>query len=1165
MLNLLNNVPLDVKERIAQLSKNDDILKGFLELVILFGEKGIIVKEKIESIGGKFENLGYGFGIITINSDKLEQIGGIEEIQYIELPKILYTSDLESNRASCVPDVWNLYGLTGKGVLVGFIDSGIDFTHPAFKDADGNTRIDYICDLSEGGKIWSKNEINQALKSPNPYEIVNERDLSGHGTHVAGIACAGGNIDRKYYGVAYESSIAMVKMTPEGKVNYARSTQLMRGIKFLLDKSYEIKKTLAINLSFSTNDGAHNGSSLLEQYIDTICNLERISFVVASGNEGDRAHHVGGVLEASQNISINIAEDERVIVLQFYKDFLDDISVEIKSPAGVVSQNLFIKEGYYEGAIGDDRYFIYNSGPKPFDINGEIVITLSSQKEFILGGVWQITINSLSKTRGKYDIWMPISEGLNPNTKFLKPNPFNTLGIPATVQGVISVGSYNYRLNSISSFSGRGEIGGDKPDLAAPGEGILSSIPMGEFDSLSGTSMAAPHVVGAAALLMQWGIIQGNDVYMYGDRLKYFLLKGAIRDKNDVEYPGPTWGYGKLCVKGGVDLAKGIGVVRQQVNKKEYIVEYDGDIMAAFKNIDFAYPLILDERYAVVYIDEDKAEDFFSKTKEIIYVEDLTHYILNQVSPLDSANILKFHTSSFLNLRGQGVLVGIVDTGIDYLNKEFMYENDTTRIIDIWDQTLPGDSFPKDFGFGREYVSEEINNAIAAKSKGEDPYAIVNSKDEIGHGTNMAGIIGGRGINPQLVGAAPDCQFAVVKLKPDRIILPENAIEGKGIPVYSSINIILAIKHLYNLARKLNIPTVIYIPLGTNEGAHDGSSIVERYIDEISKIRGIVVVTGCGNQGDQDIHTDGVLKQDEERIVEIKVDEMERELSFEIWCKKPDKVSIGIISPSGEVVDKIPAKIQEQEEIKLVYEGSTILVKYFIPEEITGDELIRVNIQNITSGIWRFKLIGDYIVSGRYDIWLPQRELLKNGTRFLAPSQYVTLTVPSTSNRIISCAYYNQNNNTVVAASGKGYTRDLRVKPDIAAGGVNAITTAVGGGVTTVSGSSVAAAVTAGASALLLEWGIVKGNDVTMYSTKLKTYLIRGARQRTGDVYPNREWGYGQLDLDKVFMSVRGFEREKNIDRGIIEYEMYKSKLVNEAEGNIYINIPKDVYELIDN
>lgn len=1114
--------------------------------MILFGEKGEIVRTKIEALGGKFENLGYGFGIITINTELLDKVASIEEIQYIELPKILYTSDLESNRASCVLGAWNLYGLTGKGVLVGFIDSGIDYTHPAFKDMEGNTRIDYICDLSQGGKVWDRNEINEALRQKDPYTKVNERDLSGHGTHVAGIACAGGPIDKRYYGVAYESSIAMVKMTPEGKVNYAKSTQLMRGIKFLLDKSYEVKKPLVINLSFSTNDGAHNGKSLLEQYIQTICNLERISFVIASGNEGDRAHHVGGLLSSPQNIPINMSSDERVIVLQFYKDFLSNINIQIKNPSGIITDNITIKDGYNEGTIGEDRYFIYNSGPKPFDINGEIVITISSNSEFILGGIWEIIINSESNTMGKYDIWMPISEGLNPNTKFLKPDPFNTLGIPATVQSSISVGSYDYKLNTISSFSGRGKTGGNKPDLVAPGEGILSSIPMGGFDSLSGTSMATPQVAGAAALLMQWGIVQGNDFYMYGDRLKYFLLKGARRNKSNVKYPDAIWGYGELCVKGGMDLAKGVTRFRQKGNRTSYIVEYDGDILGAFKNIDFAEPLILDERYAVIYIEEDKAEDFFDKTKEIIYVEDLTHYTLNQVSPLESADILKFHNNPFLTLRGQGVLVGIVDTGIDYLNKEFMYENDTTRIVEIWDQTSSSENYPKEFGFGRVYSRDEINKAIEAKNNGSNPYDIVDSKDEIGHGTNMAGIIGARGINPELVGAAPDCEFAVVKLKPKKVLLPEGAVEAKGTPVYSSTDIILAIKYLYNLSRKLNKPMVIYIALGSNEGAHDGSSILERYIDEISKIRGIVVVTGTGNQGDSDTHTDGMLKQGEERTVEIKVDDSEKNLQFEIWCKRPDKVSLGIISPSGEVVDKIPAKLQQKEIIKLVYEGSKIFVQYFIPEEITGDELIRVTITNITGGIWKFKLIGDYIVSGRYDMWLPQRELIKNGTRFLAPSPDVTLTIPSTSDRIISCAYYDQNTNAVVGASGKGYTRDMRIKPDIAAGGINVTTTAVGGGIVTVSGSSVASAVLAGASALLLEWGIIKGNDPTMYSTKVKTYLIRGSRQRVGDVYPNREWGYGQLDFNKVFDSIRM----------VREYKY---------EDNIYTNIPKELYNLINN
>lgn len=1104
-------------------------------MVILFGDELIKVKQQVEAIGGIFENLGFGYGIITIAIEDIQKVSTIEEIQYIELPKTLFTSDSGSNRASCVPEVWSLYNLTGEGVLVGFIDSGIDYLHPAFKNEEGGTRIEYIYDLSQGGKVWNKNDINRAINSNDPYSVVLQRDIIGHGTHVAGIACAGGNINKTYYGVAYKSSIAMVKMTGSGKVSYAKSTQLMRGIKFLIEKSKELKQPLVINLSFSTNDGAHNGNSLLEQYIQTICSLERISFVIASGNEGAAAHHVGGVLRESVNLSMAVAADEKSLILQFYKEFLTDISIEIKNPAGASSGIITLENGiYYDGNIGRDKYFIYNSGPKPFDISGEIIISLNVDTGFLTGGTWNINIYSKGETVGGFDIWMPISEGLNPSTKFLKPDPFNTLGIPATVPNVVSVGSYNYKTNSLSSFSGRGKIGEDKPDVMAPGEEIISSTTGGGYDSLSGTSMAAPHAAGAAALFMQWGLVLGNDPYMYGDRLKYFMLKGAKRERMDAVYPSPTWGYGELCVRGGMELAVQRGTrnkgLRQECselfyeeNYSNYIVEYEGDIQSAFINIDYACVFILDDRYAVVSVDINKADEFFEKTKEIVFVEEPNIYTLNQISPIDAANISQFHESPVLSLTGQGVLVGIIDTGIDYLNEEFMYENDTTRIVSIWDQTVKGKGVPEILGVGTEYTREELNKAIVAKKQGEDPYVVVNSKDENGHGTSMAGIIGARGRKPELKGAAPGCEFVVVKMQEaKKNTLLREGINDVDIPTYDTAEVILGIKYIYNMARKLNKPLVIYVPLGTNKGAHDGSAIVERYIDEISKVRGIIVVTGCGNQADGEIHASGNFeKSGEEKVIELQVDPLQRDLTFEIWCSKPDKVSVGVTSPGGEVIDKIPAKLGEMEISKLVFEGSTITIAYFFPEEITGDEVIRIDIRNARGGIWKFTLYGDIIVNGRYDAWLYQRELLKEGTKFLAPSQNVTLTIPATSKKVISCAYYDQNNETIVAASGRGFTREHTLKPELAAGGINALTVSKGGGTTRVSGSSVGAAVTAGAVALILEWGIVKGNDPTLYSTKVKTYLIRGTKKRAGDVYPNRYWGYGLLDLKGVFEKTR--------------------------------------------
>lgn len=276
-IDFINTIPKQIlTSLIEQYSPNN----GEIELVVLYGDNFLRFKNSVDAIGAKVEDLGYGFGILIIKVNDLSRIIELEGLQYIELPKILYTSAYDSNRASCIPSVWNSYNLTGEGILVGFLDTGIDYTHNAFKDADGNTRIEYIYDL-ENGIVYDKNKINEALKSENPFSIVPEIDLSGHGTHVAGIACAGGNINFDNYGVAYKSSIAMVKITGENSLRAALSTQLMRGLKFLMDKSNEINKPLVVNISLSTNDGSHNGSSLLEKYIQTFTQLQKAVIVVA--------------------------------------------------------------------------------------------------------------------------------------------------------------------------------------------------------------------------------------------------------------------------------------------------------------------------------------------------------------------------------------------------------------------------------------------------------------------------------------------------------------------------------------------------------------------------------------------------------------------------------------------------------------------------------------------------------------------------------------------------------------------------------------------------------------------------------------------------------------------------------------------------------------------
>ncbi|WP_228731352.1 S8 family peptidase [Clostridium zeae] len=1293
-LNLLANVPNELIGKLSKISENEKINQGSIEVVVLFGDNVDKVVQSVDKIGGKLENLGFGFGIVTIKAVDINRISELEGVQYAELPKVLFTSDVNSNRAACVPQVYSEYNVTGAGVLVGFIDTGIDYTHPAFRNQDGTTRIDYIYDLTAQGKVYDRNMINQALRSSNPLAVVDVTDPIGHGTHVAGIACAGGNINRQYYGVAYECSIAMVKTTRYGFANYALSTQIMRGIRFLIDRANELKKPLVINISLSTNDGAHNGTSLFEQYIQTVCTLERIAVVIAAGNEGEAAHHVGGELREQINISLSVSEGEPTLTLQLYKPLLSNLSLVLTTPSGIRTGEIILSEGYKETTVGGNRCLIYNTGPRPFDIAGEITISLVPVGETLSAGEWTITLKTLNQYRGLYDIWLPITEALNPSTRFLQPNVFNTLGIPATVEAAISVGSYDYKTNNLSPFSGRGRllnVSFNKPDISAPGEGILAPVEGGGFDSKTGTSMASPHVAGICALLLQWGIVNGNDPFLFGDRLKYYIMRSAKRERTDVAYPNPSWGYGTICAydaltllrashegrgymrdsekrqknqtstgvntgsqistsnitgstgltfegqqsgiqqgaigqnteknvigatgsvgnqqTGSLQVTPGMsqGVSQLQSNQqggsstgvsnaiagpdgnlflnpnyRYFAIEYQGDIKNAIKKYGDVDVLILDEYNAVLVGPIDKINTIVKDVPEVINIDTGRIFTLSAISPVEAADATLFHNNVYLPLNGEGVIIGIIDSGIDYLNDEFIKEDDTTRILRIWDETIQTpNGIPIGFPFGTEYTEQQINSAIKAKRAGSDPYAIVPSKDEIGHGTHMAGLAAARGKNPAVVGAAPGATLAVVKVKE----APQGSLDyffayGQAPGRYGNVDVLLAVKYLYNVAISLRRPMVIYLPLGTNLGSHDGNATIERYIDEVAKVRGIIVLTTVGNQAEADTHTTGTLaKTGDSSIIELRIGRDQRNIQFEIWIGKPDKFSLSIVSPSGEIIQRIPPKLKQTSEINFVYERTKMTVEYSIPENTTGDERIVIRAQDIREGIWQFKLNGDLVVNGRYDAYLLQRDLLAPDTKFLSGNQYTTLTIPSTSRRVISVAYYNQNNNATVGESGRGYTRDNRVKPDIAAGGVNALTTDVGGGTVTVSGSSVAGAVTAGCCALLLQWGVVEKNDPTMYAANIKTYLYRGATKREGDVYPNPQWGYGMLNMKGVFDNIRSVfnvkadsevqafnkqnnrieESNENRDEKLLYDDKYRedNEFVEFNKGNLIIRIPK--------
>ncbi|GAA0075709.1 hypothetical protein UT300005_00870 [Clostridium sp. CTA-5] len=614
--------------------------------------------------------------------------------------------------------------------------------------------------------------------------------------------------------------------------------------------------------------------------------------------------------------------------------------------------------------------------------------------------------------------------------------------------------------------------------------------------------------------------------------------------------------------------------VRSQVNLKKSIenitnqefftlegtifatIEYQGDIIGAAKEIPNARIFIYDKNRAILAVQGDLNEVINKLYDVIVYVVPTVLHTLCDISPVEASGALMFHNSVYLPLDGLGVTIGIVDTGIDYLNEEFINEDDTTRILAIWDQDISSGKTPVGQYGGSEYTKEEINKAIKAKKNGEDPYKIVPAKDVNGHGTSMAEIIGARGANPAVRGVAPKCNFAVVKLSPAVWALRDNFGVYGDVPAFSTSVVFAGIKYLYDLSRRLKTPMVILVPLGTNIGPHNGLSFVERYIDEISRVKGITVVVAGGNQGSSDTHTSGTIAETGDiKSIELKIDKDQKNIYFEIWIKKPDKFALSIVSPSGEIIERIPPSLNKITEIKFLYESTIIYVEYSIPETLTGEERIIIKARNIKEGIWTFRLTGELVISKKYDAYLLQRELLAPGTKFLNPDADITLTIPSTSLYAISVGYYNQNDNSNIVESGKGYTRDGRVKPDLVAGGINALVTTIDSKTKTVSGSSVASAVVAGCVALILQWGIINGNDINLYATKVKTYLIGGTTKREGDIYPNPQWGYGIINMKNIFDNMRAkiIPYIKHIN-GVEEKIMYKNEYY---VGNLFIRLPR--------
>ena len=537
--------------------------------------------EALRNEGIRVDELAAGYAVLVVPESRIEQVSAMEQIVYIEKPKRLFFASNMARAASCLSTIQTSSGsgtggvgagagvisglesgLTGRGVLVAVIDSGIDYFHSDFRNPDGTTRIGLLAD-QDRDRIYTREEINAALETgsrSSALELVPSTDPSGHGTAVAAIAAGNGREGNGVYrGVAYESELMVVKLGTPLTDSFPRTTQLMKALDLVVRRARDMNRPLAVNISFGNTYGSHDGTSLLETFINDISNIGRNVIVAGTGNEGTGAGHRAGslVMGQEENAQLSIAPYETGMGVQLWKSYVDQFSIRLVTPSGEVIGPIDSRLGPQTLRYGGTQILIYYGKPSPFSRAQEVYFDFLPVRDYLDSGIWTFRLTPERIVTGRYDMWLPSRGLLNPSTRFLRPVPETTLTIPSTASNVISVGAYDDSYRAYADFSGRGftrQTGQVKPDLAAPGVDIVTARRGGGYEAVTGTSFAAPFVTGSAALLMQWGILQGNDPFLYGEKVKAYFTRGARHLPGYDVWPNERLGYGTLCVRDSLPL-----------------------------------------------------------------------------------------------------------------------------------------------------------------------------------------------------------------------------------------------------------------------------------------------------------------------------------------------------------------------------------------------------------------------------------------------------------------------------------------------------------------------------------------------------------------------------------------------------------------------------------
>lgn len=1088
-----------------------------------------------EVLGVSVEILSPTYAIITAqNEDQINNLLSYPQIEYVEKPFILETQDVQSFSSTGITNFKNRSGLTGKGTILGLIDSGIDYTLPVFRDANGNSKILYYWDQSipgnppQGftqGTLYTNEEINNAMNN----QSIPISPTSSHGTHVAGICSQ----------IANEANLIVVRVGNRTTDTFSRSTEFMRAIKFILDRSLELNMPVAINISYGSNEGSHRGLSLFEQYIDDMCLFWKNNIVVAAGNNADKGGHKNIQLSDSvEEVEFVVGQNETILNINIWPNFSDNFTVHLVNPSNQQTQPISLTSGEIRNSIGSTRIKGYFYPIAPYSLTRRVTFQLTTSSA-ITPGIWRIVFTPIDIVVGNINIYLPTSEGLSKDTRFLEPTTQLTVTVPGTAKRVITVGSYSSRTDIVSVFSGEGSIDEcvEKPDLLAPGEGILSYLPGGNQGALSGTSMATPHVTGVCCLFYQWGIVNRNDLFLYSAKLKALLLKSARRTQN-LDYPNNLRGYGFLNLatlelneladsnkqleyeyrkrffkKSKKILKKSkVPMLRQSNIRAGIFVRYglgfEEDLKTVAPESEFER---LSNTFGIVYINNNDISKIQNITSipSAIRVEPLIRFSLlgnieqgisNGVNANEEIGVNFIKNNPNISVSGRGVAIAIISSGIDYLHPDFIYEDGTSKILYLWDQTKEGNP-PDGYYIGTEYTRDQINEAIANNDRSL-------SEDEEGHGTMNAGICAGLGkVNSEYSGVAEDADIIVVKMAKINGFY-NNAMQNVGA------------QYAYQKAHELGLPVVMNFSVGSNSLV----GISSRNITEQAfYTRGLCLVTGAGNEGNTQTHTSGKISfTGDVQEIELEITEEEDNLEIQIWINKPDTAKISIVTPTGEESKEISVSDYNQISGLFDLEGTGYLIIYVYPTTYSGQQQTVINLTNVKSGIWKIRLIGDYITNGIYNAYLPNREFINPGTRFRSPNPSSTINYPGTYDDTITVGAYNSLNNSIWPGSSRGPTISELLKPDFLAPGVNIIAPYPGGRYAKITGTSPAVSYTVGCVALFLQYVLVDNHyPDKAFVQKIRTYFRAGAVRENDRVYPNYNYGFGTLNIRNVFEQLR--------------------------------------------